>query len=167
MSEIKDIVRSEINKSNFRIMETTKVETEKNNTITLVLGVLILMFSLGIAGSIYYKRIYLPSQDEAAIRYTQTPESVRGTPPAFKSDEMVNINKRLDALDKKVSVHADKIWLLGVAHNENTNIQIELEKRRGINPDFIYFDSNWKLNKIPRTMPMDESDKEDFKKYIK
>jgi hypothetical protein len=83
-------------------------------------------------------------------------------------EQLVALNKRLDDQDKRLAAWSHRLWLMGVAHNENVNIQImEAQKRGQSDPGYIYFDTNWKLSRMPRTIEMDEKSKQDLQRDVK
>jgi hypothetical protein len=79
------------------------------------------------------------------------------------------LNDRLDKADKRMDVWQHRIWLLGVAHNENVNIRQKMDfQYTGVRDSgYIVFDENWKLNRLPSTMQMDDKQKADLEKSVK
>jgi hypothetical protein len=64
------------------------------------------------------------------------------------------INSRLEKIENEIKTYNHRVWLLAVAHNENVN----LAKQQGVcaPQSFVYFNDQWKLNRMPQTMTMSE-----------
>lgn len=83
-------------------------------------------------------------------------------------DALAKLNQRFDSTDRQLANLSHRSWLLAVVGNENTNLQLRLNRERGIaDPGFIYFDDEWKLNRLPQTMEMDEQQRRDLQKDVR
>lgn len=77
------------------------------------------------------------------------------------------LNGRMDKAEKRIGTWGNRVWLLGIAHNENVNLMRSAEQKRyGTHSDYIVFDGDWKINHMPNTMDIEDL-KEDLKKNLK
>ena len=77
------------------------------------------------------------------------------------------LNERMDKAEKRITTWGNRVWLLGIAHNENINIMRADEfKRHGTQADYIVFDGQWKINHLPNTMDIEDL-KDDLQKNVK
>lgn len=65
------------------------------------------------------------------------------------------VQERLDSLEHRMDVWQHRVWLLSLAHNENTN----LVKQKFGDAGYITFSGDWKLNRMPQTMKLTEEQK--------
>jgi hypothetical protein len=77
----------------------------------------------------------------------------------YKSENKSNI----DALSAKINTNANKIGLMGLLLNENFSMIMKGEKSN----DFVFFNRDWTLDRMPRYIDLTEDDKEYLKKYVK
>ncbi len=77
----------------------------------------------------------------------------------YKSENKNNI----DALSAKLDTNSNKIGLMGLLLNENFSMIMKGEKSN----DFIFFNRDWTLDRMPRYIDLTEDDKEYLKKYVK
>jgi hypothetical protein len=82
---------------------------------------------------------------------------------------MASLSQRIDKLNSRVDTHQKRIWLLAVANNENVVIRQQVETRwHGVaDGRYIIFDENWKFNRMPDTMQMDEQSQKRLKENVK
>lgn len=95
---------------------------------------------------------------------------VRADPPAAnaanfatKADlaaAVAQLSGRMDKSDKRIDLWAHRVWLLGVANNENA----ALTQQRLGTTGYILFDENWKLNQLPKSMQFDPQQQKDLVK---
>lgn len=149
--------------------------TGGTSMITALLGLLILVLSVATVGTLMFKK--RPQAQPVVVADRGTPEKAQPPVvmenPAYAKAADVNqrfaeLEKKMAAQDQKMAVWTHRVWLLGVAHNENVNISTVTSQQRGYgDPGYIYFDSDWKLSRMPKTMQMDEKQRQDLEKSVK
>lgn len=150
--EIKDRVAANLKKA----AEGEK-ENKSNNTTRATLAAVILLMSFVTIAFFVYRQKVAPVN-------TQKPVVIE----RIHDNGHVDLKKKVEDLDKKVSNCLHKIWLLNVAHNENVNLTTVINQQHGWeDPELIYFEANGKLNRLPKTMGVDESVKKDLEKDLK
>lgn len=131
----------------------------KNHGIIIAsLGICILFLSLATFGTIVIKQSK-PISGEKNHLVSTRPE----VETFFK-----NASERMSVTESKLEKLSNQVWLLGIAHNENTN-QIAKQEwtRYGASSNYIVFDEDWKINRMPELMPLSEEIKKDLQKYVK
>jgi hypothetical protein len=79
-------------------------------------------------------------------------------------NKLVEDNKgKLDDLSGKLNITAHKVMLMGMLLNENFNI-LQQNVDKG---DFIFFNRDWTLDRMPKYIELSESDREYLQKYVK
>lgn len=63
--------------------------------------------------------------------------------------------------DEKYQILYDRVRLLGMINNENFSVL----KYEGQNGNFIFFDENWKINRMPKYLKLNENEREFLEKY--
>lgn len=77
-------------------------------------------------------------------------------------------NQKLEELAQKVEVWADRLWLLGVAHNENVNLTRRIHDSQNIgDPGYLVFDGEWRLNREPSTIQLTEEQRQKIVKGVR
>jgi hypothetical protein len=107
---------------------------------------------------------YSPSAPSNHVAPSPKPSVLppNGTSKADLDAAIAQLTGRLDKSDKRMDLWAHRIWLLAVANNENASIQMKYGYR-----GYIVFDEDWKINKVPDSMQLDEKQIEDLQKDIK
>lgn len=152
---------------------TPPVAPKNKSQTTMLLGVVILIMSVLTVGGLLYKKRSAnpPSPPLVQERVVVEKQPVDNPSYAKKSDveaHFAALNKRLDEQDKRLAAWSHRLWLVGVAHNENVNLKImEAQGRGQADPGYIYFDADWKLSRMPKTIEMDDKAKEDLRKDVK
>jgi hypothetical protein len=79
------------------------------------------------------------------------------------------LNDKIDKLSERCEVWGTRVWLLGLAHNENINIQQRQDYQRfGVaDSGYIFFDENWRLNRMPRSLQLSEESRDYLQKIVK
>ena len=68
----------------------------------------------------------------------------------------------IDAIQAKLNTNSTKIGLMGLLLNENFTMIM-----RGADAsDFVFFNRDWTLDRLPKYIELTEDDKEYLKKYI-
>lgn len=90
------------------------------------------------------------------------------TPPvvcATKADveaAFTSINKCLDEIDGRINHWSHRVWLLGVATNENAAVASGT-----VQGGYITFDENWKINRMPQSMEFNDEQKQKLQKDVR
>jgi predicted P-loop ATPase len=71
-----------------------------------------------------------------------------------------NNDKTLQRFKRSLESYGDSITLLGTLNNENFSCA-----KHGQN-DFLYLNSDWSLNRVPKYIQMSEKDKEYYIKHL-
>jgi len=144
------------------------MNSERQNWMILLLGIAIIFMSFVTLGGFLLKNPLAKESDKTEF-----------IPPLVANDDLgdklkdlgsnvnnnlATVNEKLDNMDKKISKISTRLWLMSVIQNENTNLIIQSYR---MDPGFIYFDENWKLNKLPRTMQMDADTKMKLENHTK
>lgn len=131
---------------------------KNNNLMPAVLGLCILILSIATFGAILLKRH--PSE--------VLPPNHNVTSRTDVETIFEKVDQKINQIDKRVDVLSNRIWLLGIAHNENINLIAKHEwERFGVNSNYIVFDEKWNLSRMPETMPLSDEMKEGLSKNIK
>lgn len=145
---------------------------KSGSALVTFLVVCIFMLSIVTAAGLFYKnRIGSVPLSNLESQVEQSP-TVSNAPNYVTREEMqdaiAKLNQRFDSTDRQLANLSHRSWLLAVVGNENTNLQLRLNRDRGIaDPGYIYFDDEWKLNRLPQTMEMDEQQRRDLQKDVR
>lgn len=135
-----------------KVLQTqSSMESIKNKSYTtLILGFCVFVLSLASIYAVFYKKKSLNiSRPNMSLLEKDKP-----------SLDTADVNVKIEELNKKIDAWTDKIWLLSLAHNENTNLNRQVQNRQGISdPGYICFDDKWKLSKKPTTMKLNDEQK--------
>lgn len=138
------------------------VRKSPKKVVTIALGACILILSIATYGAILFK--------SNNAKHTVSPV-VKTEPAVTRSDVeslFSNFNERFDKSDKRIDMLSNRIWLLGVAHNENINLIAKREWQQfGLNSNYIVFDEAWKINRIPEIMTLPDDVKEKLMENVK
>lgn len=90
-----------------------------------------------------------PEQEQEAV---VTPPVV----PPQNDRRHDQLDARVAQLEKDVKVYEHRVWLLGLATNENATLSKRMDKdhHRIDQRGFITFDKDWKLSRVPETMKL-------------
>jgi hypothetical protein len=69
----------------------------------------------------------------------------------------------LDAINAKLNVNSSKIGLMGLLLNENFSMIMKGADAS----DFIFFNRDWTLDRMPKYIELTEDDKEYLKKFVR
>lgn len=142
-------------------------EKKGGNLLTPILGFFILLMSVMTIGGMIWK-------NQNKIGKTETPVAERivvdrPVDPAYatKADldaAMASLDRKVSGMDEKLAAWSHRVWLMGVAHNENVNLKISQDK---YDPGYIYFDENWKLSHMPKTFEMSDDMRQKLQKDVR
>lgn len=163
MSDTMQEIRDRILKNKKPVLQVQS-QPPKKNTSMVVLGVIILLMSVATVAGMFYKKQRPPQ----IINHTERIERPRPVEENFmrKGDldsKIDALSKRVDEQNSRLTLWIHRVWLLAVAQNENVNLSIQ----RGGDPGYIYFDDQWKMNRMPRTMEMDDNQRNLLKNDLK
>lgn len=133
------------------VYEEIKLESN-NNFLSKFLGSSLLIMTIAtlylLMNKNYVKQPVITMKPVDNVQYQQS----SGQPTTRST--VGGINSRLEKLENEMKIYNHRVWLLGVAHNENVNIA----KQQGAcaPQSLIYFNDQWKLNRMPLTMTMSE-----------
>jgi hypothetical protein len=156
--------------------EVLKLEPkEKKGFLTLFLGCCILVLSVATLVAMATKGRMAEAMVglvEPAEHIIIEKEPIKNPAYATKTDVergFIDLNKRLDDMNKIIAVWSHRVWLLGVAHNENVNIKQRMDYQYNCVRDsgYIVFDENWKLNRMPQTLQFSDDQKEEIRKSVR
>ena len=103
---------------------------------------------------------------------SQTPPPMASLPPQQKYMTQADADKlvgRVSWLEKSLKDCSDRVWVLGIAQTENTNMNTALTKKYFPQEpsDYIFIESDWKLSREPRHLKFEEKQKEKLQPLIK
>ncbi len=77
-------------------------------------------------------------------------------------------NNRLKATEDRIYNVDMRLWLMAIAHNENSFVNQDINKKQGIvNSNYIVFDKEWKINKMPSIVTLSAEEKLLLQKAIR
>jgi|688.fasta_scaffold12037_6 hypothetical protein len=127
-------------------------QVEKANKLFKLLAFCIILLSAASVWIILKKKPNASRQNIETLNQNKTKNFAEST---------AENNEKIKEISKKLDTWANRIWLLGIAHNENINLTKKIQQKQGIqDPGFIVFDHEWKLNRMPSTMEMSEDQKD-------
>lgn len=82
---------------------------------------------------------------------------------------LASLDSKVTGLDASFKKWNNRVWLLGLAHNENTAMIKSLNQKCHPNEpnDYLMFDREWKINRMPRTMQIEGADSETLRNSVK
>lgn len=157
-----------------------KDNSGNSNMTTALLGVCILLMSAVTFWGLYNnipRSEPLPqfSGDRTPHQKTQPVQPVQPPPNyATKADveaavekmarQLDKVNERLDKNDKTMATWGQRVWMLVLAHNENVFLRQRQEGTMAGCNNYIVFDQNWKMNRMPSTMQMSDEQRKKLEK---
>ena len=132
-----------------------EIRKPKNNLLTKMLCACVLIMSVATVALVYTKKL----EPKVVVQERPNVITTRSEAPGM----LLDANRKIDKLQNDLNFYIERIWLLGVAHNEN----VRLAQQMGCCApgSFIYFDEKWKLNKMPSGLT--EEQKKEIQKHIK
>lgn len=160
-------------------VQPVEFKTANNNAgfLTVFLGVLavlmiVMVGFIMVSGKLSARRS-VPSQEQQL-----SPNSPQYVNPQYVNpdylagyatrSEMRNadrsLEQKIDGVDQRLNIFAHRVWLLGLSHNENTNIHNKYHPdERG----YITLDKEWRMSSMPETMNLTPQQKEELRHWIK
>lgn len=85
------------------------------------------------------------------------------------SEKLSSLDTRISDIESDLKTWNKRVWLLGIAHNENSTMSSYINKKYHPNDpsDFISFERDWKLNRMPRSLNLESTDKEMMQEHVK
>lgn len=134
--------------------------------LLLACGTLGVMFLMSPKGKEFWARFGSQTQTQAS-QPSQTPQT-QPVPDFMRRDDaqqfMSSVNQRVGKLEDEVKVWKHRIWLLGIANNENAVLMNKMDadhhqvKQRG----FVKFNENWQLMPVPTHLQLTEEQKREL-----
>lgn len=106
-----------------------------------------------------------PKQQLPPAQPQPQPEKPKAEAPQSKGDleALRSENKaQIDALNKRLDAAANKLKLMGLMVNENFNII-----GQQISDSFIYMNSDWTLDRMPRYLDLSPEDRQYLEQYVR
>lgn len=143
--EIRRRVHDSLVEKQIKKTSESKQDRQRSFFVHAFLSTLIFTMTLAIAFLWFYKQ---PPAPEIQIDV-----------PAPTKPAADPLERRVRSLEAKQSDLHNRLWLSILAINENANMIRQNENMRypngGVPSDFVTFDENWKLSRMPRTMSLD------------
>lgn len=132
-------------------------EKEKSKFLQTFLGFCIVFMAVAITIALISKGVGFDfrqfiKQDKVVETTTEVIVDRPTIDPNIISDTewKERLETRLDNIESNYRIWKHRVWLLGLAHNENANIEKRIHGDQG----YIVFDDLWKINKMPETMAL-------------
>ena len=133
---------------------TNKNRPETTNFMTSFLGICVLLLSIFMLFAINFKK----KENEAKKVEVVTASEKVNIPD--NQEWMDKTDQKIDEINSKLSTWSNRVWLMSVVHNENVNLDRQIQsKQRIADPGYLIVTENWKLNRAPVTMKMTEEQK--------
>ena len=163
--QIAKVVKNKIKAQSISIPEVISIpvaERSKFLTNFLVICVFCMIFIMSflVVGQTFNKK-----GNTIVIRQQPTIPSVQ----YMTQSDADRINGRITGIESSLKEWQDKTWLLGVADSENTNMITNLTRKYfpQEQSDYLVLDGEWKLNRMPRNLKMEDKHKEKLQQYVK
>ena len=161
-SDHNEYIRSQIKAAKNRIgIQSVPIlpASERPKFLTHFLIVCILLVSVATVYGIWSKNNQPVVSKPAPIYITQ--DQMSGL--------MSSIDGRLSNIESSAKIWNNRVWLLGIAHNDTIG-RIKDDKIKyhpGDPADYISFERNWTINRMPNNMKLEPSDEEMLRKNLK
>jgi hypothetical protein len=85
------------------------------------------------------------------------------------SDKLSTLDSRMSDIESSFKTWNRRVWLLGIANNENATMNSALIRKYHPNEqsDLISFERDWKISRMPRSLNLEGSDKEKLQEQVK
>ena len=138
---------SDINSRLKAVSKRNKPET--SNFLTSFLGICIFLLSIFMVFAITVKK--------KENKVVAAAAAAVATVNPVDQEWMDKTDQKIDEINTKLSTWSNRVWLMSVAHNENVNLDRQIQsKQRIADPGYLIVTENWKLNRAPVTMKMTE-----------
>lgn len=79
------------------------------------------------------------------------------------------IDLRMSKMESSLKTWSRRVWLLGIVNNENATMNSYMNRKYHPNEpsDYLSFEKDWKLNRMPRSIDLQGEDKEKLKEMVK
>ncbi len=78
---------------------------------------------------------------------------------------MSNVEGKLETNIERDALWNHRVFLLGVAHNENANLA--RHNQQPGSKDFIMFDEQWRISKMPETLTLSDEARQNLQRSLK
>jgi hypothetical protein len=131
--------------------------------LIIAFGTLGVMFFMSPKGKEILARLNKPATTQAPAKVGEQPKPV--SPEFMRREDMQqfvsSVNQRVSKLEEESKVWKHRIWLLGVAHNENATLSEQMDKshHKVTGRGFVKLDENWRLVPLPKHLQFTEEQK--------
>jgi hypothetical protein len=97
----------------------------------------------------------------ADVAVEKEPQAVQEKHITQKEIEVVvsSIDSRISALESSFKLWSNRVWLLGLVHNETATMLSTLAKKNSEPSDYISFERDWKISRMPRSLKMEDNER--------
>lgn len=136
-------------------------KAEPTNLLVAALSLCIVISSV-VIGFIIWKDKF------SNVKPNVTPVAAKSDVPASVTAWANHVNDQLKNIHKKQAITDYHVWLLSLVSNENANLNQNINRMQRV-PDapYLYLEGDWKLNKTPETIQLDDLNKEMMQKSLK
>lgn len=147
---------------------------EKSNALANFLVFCIVIISLGTLAGMFLlspkgQALLNPTKSEVRAERPTPPATVPDSVPDYMRREdahswMSAANTRLSKLEQDAKVMQHRVWLLGLATNENAALcdKMDADHHQVNQRGFVRVDENWKLSPLPKTMQLTDEMKREI-----
>jgi hypothetical protein len=140
------------------------------NLLTVFLSAMLVMLSIGILFISLRGRNLTPTvlqhqpiaQQQQQMPIQTMPQG--GVTRTEFSTFQRNVNQKVDSLDQMLKIFGTRVWLLGLAHNENTMVYQKTHPQEA--QSYITLDQEWRISRIPEQMDLSPEQKQDLKNWV-
>lgn len=137
--------------------DVTIPEKEKPQFVAVFLFTAIILLAAATAMMMFWKGDAPKTslgQGEVVIERPVNPDPWQGQSPSVET--------RLTSLEQRMKTWQYRLWLLGLANNENVSQLKKMDKdhHRVDDRGFVTFDENWNLSRVPESMQLTEEQRQ-------
>ncbi len=136
--------------------------------VLLSLAMTVAITAKGMGWKLPWKQKTTPAVQPIVI-HSHNHEPARQVQSEDYSAAIASIDAKVTKLDEAIKKCNNRVWLLGIAHNENTVMTKNINQKYHPNEanDYLTFDRDWKINRLPRTMMIDGEDAETIRRAVR
>lgn len=142
-----------------RAQDVTIPEKEKSQFFGVFLTTCIILLFVATLGMLFMQEGGFDRfTNVASVEQEPVVEQNREVPPQTQPQPQPQprLDPRVTKLEKDMDVFKHRVWLLGIATNENSYHAEQMDKahHRVNERGFVKFDKDWKLNRVPKSMSL-------------
>lgn len=146
-------------------------QKEKSSFVGAFLITCILLLAIATVPVMYFKGQQKTVAVEPAVELTVDSPVDAPIPEREGQQDRWNdaLRSRLADVEGDTKKQQHRLWLLVLAHNENANLNKQMESRHHNVEDrgYITFDEDWNFNKLPETMTLTPEQREKIQSGVK